>query len=391
MSLKIKRMNMDLGNSMTFAMIDGDRNIIEIPTAQLEIPESKALGYFTEDIPKSNLKNSMLLKVEGKYLLVGEAAERMLGNDSHIDGLHEKSTSKLSEIMFYASIALYDAEVNTEVEDKTTINIDYFSTMLPIFELLEADKFSDKTRAMAERFSGDFSFEIITNGCQKSIDVKINNSKCYEEGRVAKFALKYNFDLTESETAEKFDRNITINNDLGGGTIDQVRLPKRLGNPKSRNDFKTITEAPFLGAVKELYEQKLRRYEFKSARDVEDFIVKNYESGKYVVIDGKTGEKTDITDTIESALKEYTYTIMPIIHNSFPSEQGEVYKYNYFGGVAPIIRKFIEEYITENFGADVFDNYHHIEPDRTARFLNLFGLEIISRQNTLTTSTKESN
>lgn len=375
---------MDLGNSMTFAMINGDRSIIEIPTAHVELSPSKAAGYFTDDIPKSELKNSLMLKVDNQYLLVGKAAEKLLGNDKHIGGLHNKSTSKLSEIMFFAALALYDAEQNTDSEEKTNIEIDYFSTMLPIFELLEADKFSTKLNAMAERFKGDFTFEIATNGCQKSITVTTKESKCYEEGRVAKFALKYKFDLTENETAEKFDQNITINNDLGGGTIDQVRLQKRLGNPKSRNDYKTITEAPFLGAIKDLYEQKLRRYEFKSARDVEEFIVKGYEQQKYVVIDGKTGLETDITEIIENALRDYTYTIMPIIMESYPSEQGEIYKYNYFGGVAPIIRKFIEEYITERYGAEVFTKYHHIEPDRTARFLNLYGLEIISRQNTLT-------
>lgn len=384
MSLHIKRLNMDLGNSMTFAMVNGNANIIEIPTAVVELSETKAKGYFTDDIPKSKLKNSLMLKVDGKYLLVGEAAEKFLGNDSHIGvELHEKSTSKLSEIMFYAALALYDAEQNIEHEEKTEIQIDYFSTMLPIFELLEADKFSDKTNAMADRFKGDFTFEIATNGCRKTVEVKTEVSKCYTEGLVAKFALKYNFDLTESETAEKFDRNLTINNDLGGGTIDQVRLPKRLENPKSRNDFKTITEAPFLGAIKDLYEQKLRRYNFKSARDVEHFIVKNYESNKYIVVDGKTGLETEVTEVVENALREYTNTIMPIIFSSFPSEQGEVYKYNYFGGVAPIIRKYIEEYVTGNYSEEVFKKYHHIEPDRTARFLNLFGLEIISRQNTL--------
>lgn len=384
MAQQIKRMNMDLGNSMTFAMINGNANIIEIPTAVVELSETKAKGYFTDDVPKSHLKNSLMLKVNGKYLLVGEEAEKFLGNDSHIGvDLHQKSTSELSEIMFYAALALYDAEQNLEKEEKTEIQIDYFSTMLPIFELLEADKFSDKTNAMAERFKGNKSFEVATNGCRKTIEVHTEVSKCYTEGLVAKFALKYNFDLTESETAEKFDRNMTINNDLGGGTIDQVRLPKRLGNPKSRNDFKTITEAPFLGAIKDLYEQKLRKYNFKSARDVEKFIVKHYESNKYIVIDGKTGMETDITSTIENTLREYTNTIMPIIFGQFPTEQGEVYKYNYFGGVAPILRKYIEEYVTEQYGEEVFKKYHHIEPDRTARFLNLFGLEIISRQNTL--------
>ena len=382
-TLKIKRFNMDLGNSMTFAMVNGDQNIIEIPTAIVEFSEARAKGYFTDDIPKSQLKESLLIKVNGKYLLVGEAAEKILGNDKHIgSNPHSKAESDLSIQMFLAAVALYDAENNMEHEEETTVQIDYFSTMLPIWEVLETEKFSDKTEEMEEKFKGEFSFEIITNGCEKTINVKVDDTFCYTEGLAAKWALRYKFDLTESETAEKFDRHITINVDLGGGTIDLVRLQKRLGQPKSRNDFKTITERPYLEAIRDLYEQKLRRYNFRSARDVEEFIVKNFENDKYIVIDGKTGEETDITEIIDNSLREYTYEIIPMILDAFPETQGEVYKYNYFGGVAPILRKYIEEYITNEWGSETFNNYHHIEPDRTARFLNLFGLEVISRQKT---------
>lgn len=378
-------MNMDLGNSMTFAMVNGNANIIEIPTAFVKLSDKQAQGYFTDDIPKSQLKNSLMLQVDGEYLLVGEAAQKLLGNDQHIGEPHEKSTAKLSEYMFYAALAIHDAEESMNMgEDKeeTTIQLDYFSTMLPIFEVLQGTKFSDKTNEMADRFKSEFKFKIATNGCEKTITVQPTVSKCYIEGLVATSALKYKFDLTENEVAEKFANVMTINNDIGGGTIDQVRLQKNLGKPKSRNDFKTITEAPFLGAVKELYSQKLRKY-FKSTKEVEKFIVANYENESYVIEDGKTGEKTDLTEIVEDALREYTNAIMPIMINQFPSESGVKYKFNYFGGVAPILRKFIKEYVVNNYSEEVFENYHHIEPDRTARFLNLYGLEIESRHNTL--------
>ena len=384
MTMKIKRMNMDIGNSISFAMFNGEMNIMEIPTAVVSLSEAKAKGYFSDEVAKSKLKESLMLKVEDQYYLVGEAAVQFLGNDAHIGAtVHEKTTSNLSMIMFYALIALYDAEQNMDKEESSSMVMDYFSTMLPIFEVLEAPKFSDKTEEMAARFKGKFEFEVATKGCTKKIQVETKRSECYIEGQVAKFALKYKFDLTESDTAEKFDRHYTINNDMGGGTIDQVRLGKRLDNPKSRNDFKSITEAPFLGMVKKLYEEKLRKYSFKSARDVEQFIVRHYESDSYHVVNSLTGEKTDITTIIDEALREYTHDVMETILRQYPSIQGEVYKYNYYGGVAPILRKYIKEYVVEKYGEEVFEKYHHIEPDNTARFLNLYGLEIISRQATL--------
>jgi len=197
-------------------------------------------------------------------------------------------------------------------------------------------------------------------------------------------ALTHKFDLSPNEAAEKFENVMTINADIGGGTIDLVRLQKRLENPRSREDFKTIMEKnnAYLKAIKTLQEEKMRRH-FSTVREVEEFIVRNYEKGSYLFVDGKTGEKKDYTDIIDSALREYTYAIMPKIINAFPAVSNVEYKFNYFGGVAPILRKYIKEYVVEHWDDETFHEKHHIEPDRTARFLNLYGLEIVSRHLTL--------
>lgn len=381
---KVKRLVVDLGNSRLFAMFDGDQNIIEIPTAVLELDESRAKGYFTDKIPPSQLKNSLMLKYKGQYLLIGEAAQNEFGSDNHIGNgrLHEKSESELVMQMFLAAIAIYDAETTDGGNEDTKIEIDYFSTMLPVWELVEGDSFGAKTKKMANRFLNDFSFEVITNGCEKTIDVSVKESKCYEEGRVAKFALKYNFDLTEKDSSSKFDQHITINNDIGGGTIDQVRLWKRLANPKNRDDFNYIVDVSYLNAIKQLYQQKLIKY-FSSLRDLEDFIVNHYENHEYVLFDSISGAKTDLSQTIEKALRDYTFEIMPHILRGFPTITNEEYVFNYYGGVAPIIKKYIKEFLVEKIGEERCEKYHHFESDRNARFLNLYGLEIIARQNTL--------
>lgn len=371
---------MDFGNSMSFAVINGDSNILEIPTAVVPLSDAQAEGYFTEEVPKSKMKQSLMIRYEGKNYLIGDAAKKTLGNDNHIRGREMKSESLLPLLMFYAMAALHEAEQQADHFDDAYIEIDYFSTMLPIWEVTKSAKFSDCTNLMASRFLGEHHFSVMTSGCQKDIHLHVKDSFCYIEGLAAKWALRYKLDLSENETAEKFRDAITINVDIGGGTIDLVRLQKRLENPKSQKDFDSIVEATFFGTIQELYERKLRPYHFASARDVEEFIVKHYEQGDYVVVDGKTSKRDDISGEVHEALRNFTNQIMPVILDKFPNTQGEKYKYNYFGGVAPILRPYIEEYVTDHFGKEVFKEHHHIEPDRTARFLNLYGLEIISRQ-----------
>jgi len=376
----IQRLNIDLGNSLTSAMINGSPDILEFPTALVPITKEQAEDYFPDTVDKAKFRDSIMIEYDRKIYLIGNAARRKLGNDLHIGhDLHNKSTSIVPYIMFLGVVATYIVENEM---NENEISIDYFSTMLPIFELRQAIRFADKLNDMAKRFSGSHQFRILTTGHERDITINIHDSRCYAEGFVAKYAMQYGFDLQPNVNAGKFLEDYVINVDIGGGTIDMVRLGPGLAKPTSRDDFKTITDAPYLGMIKELREGLLRPY-FKSSRELELFIVKNYETAKYEWINGKTGETESLKTIIEQALKEYVSTFMPIVLESYPVlPDGLMYRYNYFGGVAPILRNAIHSYLREQFSESIVSR-HHIEPNETSRYLNLYGLEIVSRQNTI--------
>jgi len=383
--MRIKRMNSDFGNSVVASMINGEKEVIEIPTTVTKITKSEAEDYFPSKIEPNELKDHLIIELDGTYYLVGSAALRKAGNDMHVGTLHNKIESDIPFVLFLSSVAVYEAMENDEpLEDGAVdVEVDYFSTLLPIFELLESDKFSEKLNEMANRYKNDFSFRVITTGCEKTINLKVKESKCYAESLVARFALLYQFDLNPNPAAKKFEDHQCINCDLGGLTNDLVLLTPGLGNPKKRDDFKTVTNIQYLGLLKELVEGKLRRY-FDSTKELDAFIVENYKNNKYLWVDGKTGEQSDLTEIIEEALRNFTNRLLELITNAFPRpETGKFYKYNYFGGIAPILREYIKEYVENKYGPEMFEEYHHIEPDTSARMLNLYGLEIISRQNTI--------
>ncbi|MFT9494238.1 MULTISPECIES: hypothetical protein [Bacillota] len=386
--LEIKRFNMDAGNSITASIINGSKDILELQTAIVKLSNSKAKDYITEKVAKSDLKDSILIEVNGQAYLVGKIAKSMAGNDLHINKeLHSKLTSDIPYIMFLASVSVYEAEENYDSNEDTQLDIKYFSTMLPIFELKSAEKFSTVKEQMAARFQGEHEFKVLTPGCIKTIKINIEQSKCYEEGLTAKYGLQYNFDLTPNAVSGKFAGHNTVMVDIGGGTIDEVLLQIGLKPPKSRDDFQTITEVPYLGMIKDLRE-RLRSY-FKSARELEDFIVANHTNDEYIWVDGLNGNQVNLTEVIKGALTDYTDQIMDIILNSYPRlENGQFYKFNYFGGNAPILKEFILNHLQDKFSDHIVREYHHIEPDKTARFLNLYGLEILSKQNTLAASEK---
>lgn len=387
-TLEIKRFNLDGGNSIAASIINGKKDITELETAVVKLSSNKAKDYITENVAKEDLRNSLLIEANGQAYLVGRIARSLAGNDLHINKeLHNKLTSDIPYIMFLATLAIFEAEENPESHEDVELDIKYFSTMLPIFELKSSDKFSTVKEQMAARFLGEHEFKVLTPGCTKTIKVKVEESKCYEESFVAKYGLQYNFDLTPNPVLSKFTGHHTVMVDIGGGTIDEVLLQVGLKAPKSRDDFQTITEVPYLGMIKDLRE-RLRSY-FKSAKELEDFIVVNHTNDQYIWVDGLSGEQANLTEIIKGALKDYTNQIMDIILNSYPRlENGQFYKFNYFGGNAPILKEFILEYLHDKFNDHIVTDYHHIEPDKTARFLNLYGLEILSRQNTLAANEK---
>jgi plasmid segregation protein ParM len=386
MSVNIKRFLVDLGNSFTFALVNGDiDNIIEIPTVVKKLDEETALGFFAEDVEAKDLRKSLLLKYNGDYYLIGDAAEREIGNNKHTLKLHKKSESLISTLMYLASVAVYEAEKGDVSSKEVDIDINYLSTMLPIFELLQTEKFSDITEPFAKRLQQDISFEVVTPGREKQINIKVKESKCYIEGFVSKYALKYDLRLEEKEDIiQKFQNHKTVNVDLGGGTIDMVLLREGLGNPVNRSGFRTITRLPYLkNVVNELTKRLAEYFQHDGERALERFIVNHYKEEKYIWENSITGEKVDLTEQVEKMLRKYTNEMMIEVLDTYEAVGEEIYKFNYFGGVAPILRKFIKENITERFSVERFNEYHHIEPDTTARFLNLYGLEVLARQDTL--------
>lgn len=377
MTIAIETFNCDFGNSVTASIVNHSNNILEIPTAVLELSQRAAKGYFPDNVDAEDFRNAILIEYQGKYYLVGKAASLKVGNDEHISELHKKSKSDIPYIMFLATIATHLVENNLEGNE---VEIKYFSTMLPIFELLEGDTFNEKLEEMAKRFLGEHNFKIATTGQEREITVKVNTSKCYSESYVAKFAIQYKSDLTKNEEAiSRYANHHVILVDIGGGTYDLVHLYPGLKKPKSKEDFKTLTDIPYLGKLKEMREGKLRSY-FQSSRELEEFIVRHYKERKFEWVDGKTGKKEDLTEYIDSELKEYSRQALKLIQNAFPRlEQGQFYKYVYFGGVAPILSNAFKECLEEQFDPDFVQEYHHFEPSKTARFLNLYGLENISK------------
>ncbi|QPA33392.1 Alp7A family actin-like protein [Thermaerobacillus caldiproteolyticus] len=374
----IKTLNSDFGNSITASIINHSKDIMEIPTAVLEIPQRVAEGYFPDKVDAEDFRNAILIKVDGKYYLVGKAAALKIGNDRHIGfDLHKKSSSHIPYIMFLSTIANYLVENQI---DENNIEIERFSTMLPIFELLEADTFNQKLNEMAEKFLKEHKFEIVTAGHEREVTVNVKRSKCYSESYVAKFAIQYKSDLTLNEDAvQRYANHHTILVDIGGGTYDLVHLYPGLKKPKSKDDFKTITDIPYLRKLKEMREGKLRAY-FQSVRELEGFIVRNYQKGKFEWINGKTGEKEDLTEYIKAELKEYSEQALELVEDAFPRlEQGQTYKYLYFGGVTPVLTSGLKECLNEKFSPEFVEEHYHFEPGKSARFLNLYGLDNISK------------
>ena len=95
------------------------------------------------------------------------------------------------------------------------------------------------------------------------------------------------------------------------------------------------------------------------------------------LVDGNTGQRVDLTDKIRSCLKEFAKFLILKIQDVMPAPSDKVYKYVYFGGVAPILETSIHEVIEEMYGVEIAQANHIFLPD--SRKLNLYGLEVKSR------------
>jgi plasmid segregation protein ParM len=381
--MEIKRQNVDFGNSIFQTLVDG--YYFEIPTNVVEISKEKAEGHFPTAFQDPQfLLQSLLIstKIDGaeKFYLVGDSAEKHVLGNIHINKLHDKTESEIPYVMFLASVAYYNVLKGKGKEDNR-VNIHYFSTMLPIWLLKKTNKFSEMQNKMASRFAGEHQVTILTPGLERVVTIHVETSKCRIESEVARWAIKKDFDLQDREEAGSFQNYETLIVDLGGGTVDLALLQAGLQAPKSRDSFNCFVDISYLKHIEKLRSEKLLEY-FDDVRSLEEFIINNIEKTKMEQRDGNSGKKVDLTESIHESLREYTQILLTKIENTFPSPKDKVYKYVYIGGIATILKQFIQESIDKKYGAEIREQNHLFLPD--TRKLNLYGLEILSRHETNT-------
>ncbi|PEZ32088.1 hypothetical protein CN345_16040 [Bacillus thuringiensis] len=379
--MKITMMNKDSGNSFDMNLIDGF--YIETPTNVVEISKDEADSHFVAPItnPKELLSRLLIsTTIPGedteRFFLVGdEAAKHALANN-HVNKLHDKITSPIPYVMFLSAASFYHAINETRESDDNTVEIEYFQTMLPIWLLKRTAKFSEAQNTMAERFAGEHKVTIHTPGMEKTLKITAAKATCRIEGEIARLAIKKNFELEDREEARQFDNNDTVLVDIGGGTIDLVLSPAGLKSPKNRDSMQPIDKLSYLAHIEKIRKEKFLE-KFSDLRSFETFIVNNFQKPKMELVDGNTGQRVDLTDKIRSSLKEFAKFLILKIQDVMPAPADKVYKYVYFGGVAPILETSIHEAIEEMYGAEIAQANHIFLPD--SRKLNLYGLEIKSR------------
>lgn len=374
-------MNKDSGNSLDMNLIDG--YYVEIPTNVVEISKDETESHFVATInnPKELLSRLLIsTTIPGedneRYFLVGdEAAKHALANN-HVNKLHDKITSHIPYVMFLSAVSFYHAINEQRESGDDTVNIEYFQTMLPIWLLKRTAKFSEAQNAMAERFTGEHQVTIHTPGMERTLKINVEKAACRIEGEIARLGIKKNFELEDREEARQFDNNDTVLVDIGGGTIDLVLSPAGLKSPKNRDSMQPIDKLAYLSHIEKLRKEKFLEY-FSDLRSFETFIVNNFQKPKMELVDGNTGKRVDLTDKIQSSLKEFAKILILKIQDVMPAPADKIYKYIYFGGVAPILETSIHEVIEEMYGAEIAQANHIFLPD--SRKLNLYGLEVKSR------------
>ncbi|PDY47477.1 ParM/StbA family protein [Bacillus pseudomycoides] len=379
--MKISMMNKDSGNSLDMNLIDG--YYVEIPTNVVEISKEETESHFVATInnPKELLSRLLIsTTIPGedneRYFLVGdEAAKHALANN-HVNKLHDKTTSHIPYVMFLSAVSFYHAINEQRESDDDTVNIEYFQTMLPIWLLKRTAKFSEAQNAMAERFTGEHQVTVHTPGMERTLKINVDKAACRIEGEIARLGIKKNFELEDREEARQFDNNDTVLVDIGGGTIDLVLSPAGLKSPKNRDSMQPIDKLAYLSHIEKLRKEKFLEY-FSDLRSFETFIVNNFQKPKMELVDGNTGKRVDLTDKIQSSLKEFAKILILKIQDVMPAPADKIYKYIYFGGVAPILETSIHEVIEEMYGAEIAQANHIFLPD--SRKLNLYGLEVKSR------------
>lgn len=377
--MKITRFNKDCGNSVDMNIIDGYQ--FDLPTNIVEIKKEVANSFFTDSISSAeDFKKRILLSTvipgeeNERYFLVGEIAANQHLANNHINKLHNKITSHIPYVTFLAAIAYYHALKAEDVED-TEIEINYFSTMLPIWLLKKSATFGEAQTAMADRFAKKHAFKIHTPGFSNELEVTVKESICLKEGEVARFSLKKDLQLVDRKDVSEYEYAETVIVDIGGGSTDVVILPEGLKAANSRESFQTIEGIPYLAHIDKLRKEKFPEL-FTDLRTFDQFIVDNHESRNFVLENENTGDTTDLTQQINQSLQEYADILLAKLNDVAPPPANKVRKYVYSGGVASILEEAILENMKDKIGEERTEKYHKVPKD--SRYLNLYGLEIRS-------------
>ena len=377
--MKITRFNKDCGNSVDMNIIDG--YLFDFPTNVVELQKEAAESFFTDAVsaPEEFKKRILLSTTVGeeekeRYFLVGEIAASQLLANNHINRLHNKITSHIPYVTFLAAIAYYYA-LHGEDKKDTQIEIDYFSTMLPIWLLKKENTFGEAQKAMANRFAGEHTFKIHTPGFENTLSVSVAESTCLKEGEIARFALKKDLTLQDREDANEFVDCETVMVDIGGGSIDVVILPEGLKAANSRDSFQSIEGIPYLAHIDKLRKEKFPEL-FTDLRAFDQFILDNYSKQKFELKNENTGQSIDLTAQIKASLREYVDILIAKLNDVASPPANKVRKYVYCGGVAPTLKVAIMNNMSEKIGEERTEKYHKVPED--SRHLNLFGLEIRS-------------
>jgi len=370
-----QRIVYDGGNSTVQALVDG--KYTEMPSAFTEIPKEKVGEIFGQTVDKDKFFDELVVRVkigeDDRYFKLGIKAQNDHFGNEHINRLNDKTTSPGVYANILGLIAYINAYENgVPAEKKAKIDVDYFSTMLPVWLVKSKPKFKDALEAMSKRFQGVQEVEILTPGWEHTAEIEFKHCETRIEGEIARLALKYTLEGNPLDSAARFKNCLTQINDLGGQTLDSAKLGKNLTKPAGRDDFNSFNDETYLGYLERFRKEKVNQH-FNDVRSLEKFITENAKNKKYILKDPVTHDKTDLTAVIEEGLRGFVSIIVPKAMNMFRYNSSDVVTHVWIGGVAELLRTYIEEFIRASYKEEVIENHYFPE---NARYLNLYGLEI---------------
>jgi plasmid segregation protein ParM len=366
----------DFGNSFGQQMIDG--HYFEMPSSIKEISKSDVDGMFAHNISAESIEDHLVIKVtmdEDRYFMAGKRAQAELLGNAHIHTLHDKTQSMTVWITWLAGLALYHATKQPDlIEDR--VEVDYFGTLLPVWLVKKASSFKEKLASMAARFQTELSFELLTPGVSRKLDLAVKFAECRIEGENARHALKYDLNGNTKDDFHRFAKAYVVMDDIGGQSQDMCKLQPGLTGAQSADDFRSSTDQSYLAVLEKLRTDKLMDY-FSSVRALELFILAHVKTRKYEFTHPVSHKKCDLTPVIEPVLRTFAEVAMQMPLQSYTFRQGDEVIYVHMGGVNELLQYYMKEYLAQLLGVDVAETYH-IFPNES-RKLNIYASSIVAK------------